>query len=252
MRLCEVPGCGGEYVAAGLCRMHYSRRRRGAPLDDARPRPGDPSGVGIYGDPGDDGETVRCHECGYRSPYLSRHVTLEHGLSPRAYKLRHGLPLSRGLVSAARHGVLSESARSRVGTAGWRRLEAARDPEAASRARGEESMRSPAHVSTARARALKMSADNTGPLEWTCTDSGTVGERRPGGRARRYCDDCTPRFLSRALPTAAWEASAKRRAPRDARIVQMWSAGASTREIADATGLTTNGARLAVQRLTGR
>lgn len=43
---CSVPGCQREvrYVAAQLCGAHYTRQRRGQPLDAIRAGPGRPAG----------------------------------------------------------------------------------------------------------------------------------------------------------------------------------------------------------------
>ena len=96
---------------------------------------GSPDGCGRYGILDTDGERCLCHECGrwYRS--LGAHVVAAHGQSARDYKRAHGLPLSRGLVAEEARRRMSERARSRVGTPGWERLEEARDPAAAARAR---------------------------------------------------------------------------------------------------------------------
>lgn len=83
--------------------MHYSRQRRGVPLEDAHPEVGSPSGLGSYGLLDDDGQTVACHECGHRARSLGNHIRVAHGMSAREYKLRHGLPLTRGLVSTTFH-----------------------------------------------------------------------------------------------------------------------------------------------------
>ena len=135
---CHAPECERASVARGLCTMHYKRERSGKPLVEERPERGAPDGHGLYGVLDDDGDTVGCHECGERKASLGAHVLSVHGMSARAYKLAHGLPLSRGLVSAAEREQRSDLARARIGTPGWRALETARDPAAAAAARGPE------------------------------------------------------------------------------------------------------------------
>lgn len=132
---CTVTGCDRPPIARGLCRMHYSRQRRGAPLADSGPQRGDVDGYGRYGILDEDDDGVLCHECGTRHQGLGMHVHAVHEMTAREYKLAHGLPLSRSLSSTAYREALSARSLARVGTAAWARLEDARDPAAAAAAR---------------------------------------------------------------------------------------------------------------------
>ncbi|WP_084412836.1 MucR family transcriptional regulator [Arsenicicoccus cauae] len=116
----RCPGARERTPLAGLCRLHYSRKRRGRGLTDDQPAPGSPSGHGRYGLLDDDGDAALCLECGLRRAALGYHVQVAHQLTAREYKLRHGLPLGAGLTSAGVREAMSVSARERVGTPGWR------------------------------------------------------------------------------------------------------------------------------------
>lgn len=99
------------------------------------PRVGAPSGFGRYGYLDGDDSTIMCHECGQLFSSLGAHLSSQHGLTAREYKVRHGLPLGKGLISPALHRSQSSKAKDRVGTDKWEKLEAKRDPTAASHSR---------------------------------------------------------------------------------------------------------------------
>lgn len=141
MSECTVPGCDGIAIARGWCRMHYSRVRRGRPLEDERPEPGSPSGCGIYGVLEERDGLMLCHECGrwYRS--VGSHLAQGHGITAREYRRRHGIPARFPLLVAEIADEQSERARAYVDTPAWKRLEDARDPHAASQSRTPEQMR---------------------------------------------------------------------------------------------------------------
>lgn len=136
---CPVTGCHRTVWAKGLCLYHYKRQRAGKPLTPDGPQVGDPSGHGRYGVVDRDEHQVLCHECGTWFASVAAHIYQAHGLTARAYRRRHGIPSKTPLVSLALGRELSERASARVGSAAWRRLEEARDPEAAMRARTPES-----------------------------------------------------------------------------------------------------------------
>lgn len=98
-------------------------------------QPGDRSGFGRYGYLDGDDECVLCHECGSTYVSLGAHVSLAHGMSADEYRLVHGLPQRVALASPRLTRSMSESARSRIGSEGWKRMVAKRDPTAASRSR---------------------------------------------------------------------------------------------------------------------
>ena len=183
-RACAAPGCDRPAVARGLCMRHYKRARAGRPLTD--PPVGSPDGHGRYGILDTDGQRCLCHECGRWYRRLGAHVERAHGRSARDYKRAHGLPLSRGLVAEEERRPMSERARSRVGGAGWERLEEARDPAAAARARDEAAR--DAVSAAARRRDTTGSLPAWEPRVITCAVCGAAYCPLPGtGRGRRTC-----------------------------------------------------------------
>lgn len=133
--------------------MHYRRQYSGKPLEPTRQQPA----FGEYGLLAESGDEVQCHICGQWREALGWHVARVHDISARDYKLQHGLPLQRGLISAAVRDRKSEQAKAQVGSAGWKRLEAKRDPDAAQKQRTVASHASaaqhlPAEVSRANSR----------------------------------------------------------------------------------------------------
>lgn len=211
--VCRAPGCERASVARGLCLMHYKRERAGKPLAaPTRPMVGSRSGYGRYGVLDDDGETVLCHECGRRFRSVGSHLRLAHGMTAREYREVHGLPRGRSLVSAAAAGAMSRHARARVGSTAWRRLEAARDPQAAAAARDPG-----AFASTAAHRRQSLPVENgrraRRPRVVRCRQCAASWCPLPGGYRRTHCSvDCLTAWLSTAhLGT--------RNPSRDARIV---------------------------------
>ena len=233
---CTVPGCTAPFLARGLCRMHYSRYRRGTSLTDDTPQVGDIDGYGRYGQLDDDGATVLCHECGRRYRFLGTHVYAAHDMTARAYKFAHGLPLSRGLASSEHRDAQSQRSRDRLDTPQWQRLEAARDPVAASAAREPESLHSPALRRRASAHAKQLSQVNRGPLTATCEDCGTRLPRPSGSRPRRLCDPCV-RARARAARALQTAAIRERNAGRDAHIHELHRQGGTIAAIAHDVGL---------------
>lgn len=179
--LCRA--CDRVAVAKGLCLRCYKRVRRGRPLPSEEPARGSPSGLGVYGVLDDDGDTVLCHECGRRVRALGPHLQRSHpDMDARAYRLAHGLPMTLPLVSAAVSAAQSVRSRARVGSPGWRRLEAARDPEAAAAARDAEVM-----VRAAVMRATDRGRPPRRPVVKTCPVCGATWCPLRGGDRRRVC-----------------------------------------------------------------
>jgi hypothetical protein len=193
--------------------MHYKRERAGKPLTGEQPERGTPDGHGLYGVLDDDGDTVLCHECGARKASLGQHVVSAHAMTARAYKLAHGLPLSRGLVSTVAREQLSESARSRVGTAGWRALEAARDPAAAAAARGPEAFAAVGRQVTPARAITNGRAARRGTVH-ECPVCRTQWCPLPGGYRRITCGSPECWTAWQALSTS----QQPKNAARDARI----------------------------------
>lgn len=211
-RPCAVETCPRPAVARGLCMTHYKRQRAGKPLVDTRPQPGDVDGHGAYGDLLDDGETVQCHECGHRAPSLGSHIVAAHGMSAREYKIAHGLPLSRGLISEAERVRLRAKAKATPTI--LRALNEHRDPAAASAARTAESF-------SAVGEQLRLDPDRArangdpGRQSRACEVCGRIWTPEPGTsqhRARSCSEECSRVLQSRASRRRGTQA-------RDARIV---------------------------------
>ena len=142
---CTVPGCDRKTVAKGMCMRHYKQARAGAEVG-VELRIGEPSGHGRFGVMERTEDAALCHECGGWFVSVGSHAYLAHELTAREYRQRHGLARSTPLVSLGMSRRRSEDSRSRVGSAGWRRLEAARDPQAAADARQPDDFRAPAAI----------------------------------------------------------------------------------------------------------
>jgi len=235
---CPVTGCGRPVLALGLCSMHYKRQRAGKPL--ATPAKGDLSGYGRYGVMDRDEDSVLCHECGERFESVGAHLKSAHGMTAREYRDRHGIPRTTPLVCERISRTHAERARGQVGSAGWARLEAARDPAAASAARDEEAF---ARVSRSRRldpdRARETGRGTALPhmvyecpvcqARW-CPLPGTNGV----GYKRITCgrEACRVGLLSRIADRGS------RHPERDAEIVAMSEAGMDAARIGEVVGLT--------------
>lgn len=193
---CSVSECDRGALAKGLCRMHYARQYAGRPLVDPSPAVGSRSGFGEYGVLDDDGDTVLCHECGERYVGLAAHVVMAHGMAARSYKLAHGLKLTGSLIPASVRAQQSERSKARVGGAAWKRMEAVRDPIAASLARDPDAvvrggkLRDPelAITNGRKARRVKVIA---------CVQCGATWCPLPGGGNRKVCSgECQDRWAS--------------------------------------------------------
>lgn len=233
--------CEAVAVARGLCRRHYSQQRRGRLAPDG-PQSGDPSGFGRYGVIDRDEWAIACHECGAQFPRLAAHLTRDHGMTVAQYRARHGLPRTVGLVSEHVSRTLSEEATARVGSPGWQRLEAKRDPAMASSARGPEALRAPAVRQHAADLGRELADRQRGAgADRTCPACGRLYRGR-----RRACSDACASILrangARSQPRARAatdsEVEQLRAATRDPGPVvrRLQAAGVSSRSIAAAFG----------------
>lgn len=229
---CSAPACDRTAIVIKpepLCRRHYSRRRNGRPLVDERPAIGSPSGRGLYGVLDDDGDTVMCHECGRRVRAVGGHLTKAHdGMTAREYKLAHGLPLTRSLTSTAERERASQIALARVGSAAWHRLEAARDPAAASAARTAESFTAISRAPDLPERAVANGRKARIGRVYTCPVCAATWCRLPETQPRLCCtDDC-----ARVWATTNPNKRRPRHAERDAAIYAGHLSGVSRQETA--------------------
>jgi hypothetical protein len=121
--------CGRKATVRGLCRRCYGRFLRGLPPVDRAGADafGRPDGHGRYGhlDADVDGTRVLCHECGGWFALLGRHVSVSHAMPLDEYRAVHALPRDLGLVAPALRAQQVARARGRIGSAAWRRMQAA-------------------------------------------------------------------------------------------------------------------------------
>lgn len=182
-------------VAKGRCMRCYKRHRAGRPsIREDRTQlahVGQRDGHGLYGVLDNDGDTVLCHECGRRLRALGSHIVSAHGMTAAEYRTAHGLPRGQGLVSRAVHEAQSARASSRVGTAGWARLEAARDPAAAAAARTWDRP-APAIAAESAERARVNGRRARRGVVRTCPHCAAQWCPLPGGYQRQTCGapDC--------------------------------------------------------------
>ena len=245
-------------VARSLCRRCYSRARSDRPpLDGELERYGQADGHGQYGILDDDGEGVLCHECGRRYRSLGAHVLRAHGITAVQYRVAHGLARGRGLTTAALREVHSQSARDKIGTAGWRRFETARDPSAASAARTFP----PAPAQARRAQARQAVANGRRARKVvvrTCPVCGAQWCPLPGGYARITCraPECLRAYAARKARAHAEQQAASAPALSDAErdrlraltgaelmdeVRRLLDIGASQAVLADAVGISQAG-----------
>jgi len=157
--------------------MHYRRARAGRPLTPAaRPEPIPTDGLG----------RLRCAECGLYYRALGAHVARVHEMTARDYKLAHGLPLRRSLLSEGDRQARSAQSRQRVGSAGWQRLEAARDPAAASASRDPHIIARAAELRDHQASTLREAARARQHARvYSCVICGAQWCQIPGRRGPR-------------------------------------------------------------------
>ena len=144
-------------------------------------QPGDRSGFGRYGYLDGDDERVMCHECGKMCASVAAHANLAHGMSANEYRQAHGLPQRVALVAPKMSRRMSKSAKSRVGSEGWNRMVAKRDPTAASHARTPDTFkRRGADVESQRERAKNHIKGARKPVTRRCRVCGALIHGRKG------------------------------------------------------------------------
>ena len=94
-------------------------------------RYGEIDGFGHHGILDEDATGLLCHDCGWRGTHLGLHSWKAHGITAAAYRDRHGLRRTKGLVAADLHEKMSTGAAERLPAA----LVRARDPQRARAAR---------------------------------------------------------------------------------------------------------------------
>lgn len=198
---CAAEGCDRVAIALGLCRLHYKRQRAGKPLEpDPGPKVGSPSGWGRYGilESSADGQWVMCHECGDWFRSVGAHLARTGERQVREYRRAHGLPSGLGLVAPEQAAAASTRALDRVGSEQWRRLEAKRDPLAASNARTVESFTvRGSQVLERRVRGRSNGRRVLGQREFLCPVCGAYWCAVAGARQPMTCSpDCWRRLQS--------------------------------------------------------
>lgn len=118
------------------------------------PRVGDVDGFGRYGILEETPDGLLCHDCGWVGAHLGLHAYRAHGERADAYKSRHGLLRSRGLVAAPVRSTIQANARA--GLAGRSTFVTNRDPAAATAARLRQGL--PASPQEVASRDARMSA----------------------------------------------------------------------------------------------
>ena len=198
-------------------------------------QPGDRSGFGRYGYLDGDDERVLCHECGSTYVSLGAHVSLAHGMSADEYRLAHGLPQRVALASPRLTRRMSESARSRIGSEGWKRMVAKRDPTAASRSRTPDTFkRRGADVQAQIDQATQRIKGVSKPVTRRCRVCGELIHGRKGNLT------CSP--LCQRISTY----EGKRRAPVE-KWAEMRDAGESWSAIGRLYGVSHTAVRVGVQ-----
>ena len=169
-------------------------------------QPGDRSGFGRYGYLDGDDERVLCHECGSAYVSLGAHVSLAHGMSADEYRLAHGLPQRVALASPRLTRRMSESARSRIGSEGWKRMVAKRDPTAASRSRTPDSFkRRGADVQAQIDQATQRIKGVSKPVTRRCrTCGGLINGRKGNLTCSPLCQRISTYEGKRRAPVEQW------------------------------------------------
>jgi hypothetical protein len=213
---CTTLRCARRAIAGGRCRRCYRyMQRHGHPPDLTGPQVGDPAGHGRYGRMERQQDSALCHECGGWYASVGSHIRQAHDLTAADYRARYGLKRGEPLVSLAMSQAASERSSGRVGSAAWRRLEARRDPSAASHTRDREAIvSSPAAAEGRRARAATNAASQAQPHP-----CAVCGGPIPGWRGtddnRRQCGSaaCSAESNRRRAQASARTRTARRAQP---------------------------------------
>ncbi|WP_416901283.1 sigma-70 family RNA polymerase sigma factor [Micromonospora echinospora] len=118
-----------QYRASGKRLPVPATRRNGSQATSLTPL-GIQNRYGRYArlDVSDDGETLRCHECGQWKRSLGRHASIRHGLTAAEYRHRHGLPAGQSLASPAARRRFAAMSHIQPGNSAWQALAEHRDP----------------------------------------------------------------------------------------------------------------------------
>ncbi|WP_157632364.1 hypothetical protein [Salinispora pacifica] len=116
----------------------------------AEPTPGDPDGHSRWAmlEATEDGELLRCHECGTWKRALGTHAWYAHGTTAAEYRRRHGLSSGQSLASPATQQRFAAMPQAQAGSSGRRALEASRDPDRARAAMTAEGQHRPQRVAS--------------------------------------------------------------------------------------------------------
>ncbi|MFG1918076.1 hypothetical protein [Micromonospora sp. NPDC048898] len=117
------------------------------------PVPGDPDGYGRWAqlDASEDGQALRCHDCGDWKRALGTHAWYAHGITAAEYRQRHGLSTGQSLASPATLQRFAAMPQAQAGSTGRQALETNRDPDRARAAMTREGQHRP-QLTTKRAQ----------------------------------------------------------------------------------------------------
>lgn len=158
---------------------------------------GDPDGYGHYGVLDVDEDGCLCVDCGWRGLHLGLHVFKAHGMRAAAYKQKHGLRRSRGLVAESTRRAQSANAAARYPTN--LPLQESRDPAAASAARHRLGLEVAAEAADLRDRRMAdiARASRLG-IVVVCAECSSEFCPLASARRRRFCSrSCASRFNRR-------------------------------------------------------
>lgn len=158
-------------------------------------------------------------------------------MAVREYKDRHGLPRSKGLTSREYNRRLSDRAKARLGTAGWKSLEARRDPKKAAQARDFAPLTGSARVNREKTAAKNIQGQSKPVSTYACIICGT---EFLGAHQKQLCDDrqCAAIYRYRISGKGI----------RGHKMVQKHEAGQDYSALGREYDMTPQGARYAVRR----
>lgn len=158
---------------------------------------GDLDGFGRYGILDEDYDGCLCADCGWRGAHLGLHSYRAHGVSAAEYKQRHGLRRSRGLVASQTREALQVHATAQYPSR--TKLQAKRDPVAASQARQQLALPVAAEAAAVRdQRMAQMARSARLGTVVVCEECGSEFCPLVGARRGRFCSrSCASRFNRR-------------------------------------------------------